>query len=221
MLEFDNSQNSSVEAPCESCDRGTEHKVLSQVKENGKIPGAEIYFRNIFQVIQCLGCKTICFRVLRTDSEDTDYHFDNETGGYDEVSNEKIDVFPYRLSGRSQIKKVYYLPSSIQNVYKETHNALCGELRLLSCLGMRVLLEAICKEQGSITGNLEKKIDYLVSAGLLTSKNADALHKVRFLGNDAAHEMLIPTSKSLDVVFDIIENLLEALYIIPRKVSGL
>jgi len=51
---------------------------------------------------------------------------------------------------------------------------------------------------------------------LITDKEAERLHAVRFLGNDSVHEMAVPKEKALYVVLEIVEHLLNNLYIIDH-----
>ena len=56
---------------------------------------------------------------------------------------------------------------------------------------------------------------------VLTKRNAAVLHKTRLLGNRSAHEAAASSDSELDVAFDIVENLLETVYIIPKKAESL
>jgi hypothetical protein len=62
---------------------------------------------------------------------------------------------------------------------------------------------------------LEAKIDSLVNLGVLTSEGAIILHKVRTLGNNAAHEVKPHTSEQLNLALDVAEHLLKGVYILP------
>jgi hypothetical protein len=51
-------------------------------------------------------------------------------------------------------------------------------------------------EKAAAGNSLEKKIDDLVTKGVLTLTGAETLHSMRILGNEAAHEVN-PTQKKL------------------------
>jgi hypothetical protein len=123
--------------------------------------------------------------------------------------------------GRSALDGLYELPEKVRSIYKETHAALCTKLKILAGVGIRALVESVCQEESAEGNNLEKKIDDLVIKGVLTKRSADVLHKTRLLGNQAAHETKAASDSELDVAFDIIENLLETVYIIPKKSARL
>ena len=63
--------------------------------------------------------------------------------------------------------------------------------------------------------NLQERIDALVHAGLLGADEAKILHKIRFLGNKAAHEMSAPSEVELSAAMDIAE-LLATVYVLPK-----
>ena len=54
----------------------------------------------------------------------------------------------------------------------------------------------------------------------MTAEGADILHKLRVLGNDAAHEVKAHNSKQLELAMKIIEHMLDGTYIIPNKVQA-
>jgi len=59
-------------------------------------------------------------------------------------------------------------------------------------------------------------IDELASVGLLSKKQADFLHSHRFMGNEAAHEIVSPKPEHLIAALDIAETLLKTIYILPE-----
>jgi len=62
-------------------------------------------------------------------------------------------------------------------------------LPVLAGVGLRALIEAVCRDQGINGGNLEALIGGLATNGILSKAQADILHTHRFLGNAAAHEV--------------------------------
>jgi len=57
--------------------------------------------------------------------------------------------------------------------------------------------------------------------GVLTKDGADILHSLRNMGNDAAHEVKPHSEVELNVAFDVVENLLENVYLLPQKAKKL
>lgn len=88
-------------------------------------------------------------------------------------------------------------------------------------VGLRALLETVCKEKNAQGSNLKDKIDNLVKRQILTPKSAEILHKIRTLGNKAAHEVKPHTKAELELGMDIIEHLLRDVYILSHKMNNI
>lgn len=64
-----------------------------------------------------------------------------------------------------------------------------------------------------------KKKDDLVAKQILTPAGSAILHKIRTLGNVAAHEVKPHSDKQLRLAMDVVEHVLNDVYIIPTKVE--
>ena len=82
-------------------------------------------------------------------------------------------------------------------------------------MGIRALVETICKDKQAKGKDLFNKINDLVTIGVLTSDGATILHKIRTLGNDAAHEVKPHKFEQLSLAMDVCEHLLQGVYILP------
>ena len=136
------------------------------------------------------------------------------------------------------------VPEFLANLYSQVLDAYNSESYLLSAVGLRSIIEGICKDLNVTDGycfdesgeikllkdgnqlrltNLYGKINGLVEKGLIVAKQATVLHQVRELGNYAVHEIESPTRKALYLGVEIIENILYTLYdlekynIAPKK----
>jgi len=63
------------------------------------------------------------------------------------------------------------------------------------------------------------KIDDLVVKQILTPAGSTILHKIRTLGNEAAHEVKPHSEKQLGLAMDVVEHVLTDVYILPNKVE--
>jgi hypothetical protein len=213
-ITLDKTKDEIREVVCNRCDNRTNHVVCGSIESswgNEDIQGVDIY-----ETIKCSGCDSISFRISSSNSEDC---FVDDEGNY--INSETEEIYPSRLMGRSALEEIYSLPDNVRSVYKETHIALCAKLKVLAGVGIRALVEAVCLEESTKGRTLEKRIDDLVKKEVLTKRNATILHKTRLLGNLAAHKAKAPSDSELDVAFDIVENLLETVYIIPKKAEYL
>lgn len=88
-------------------------------------------------------------------------------------------------------------------------------------LGLRALVETICKDKNAIGSNLEKRIDDLVRLNILTQDADEILHSLRIMGNTAAHEVMPLDQQDALVALEIVEHLLRGVYILPSIASKL
>jgi hypothetical protein len=196
-------QNSELWIPCGKCHGKTCHRVVVSVDFEGKFL---TNYQENYQVVQCQGCRTFSFRKA----------FVSEIK---EANSE--DLYPSRVAGRHELSQVYLLPPEVARIYKETHSALCDKQPVLAGIGIRALIETVCKEKVAQGGNLEKKIDSLVATGVLTKDGAEILHSLRVLGNVAAHEVQPHSEETLGIAMDVVEHLLQGVYVLPKVAKKL
>ena len=116
--------------------------------------------------------------------------------------------------------KIYlHLPEHLDSLYIEVVRSLNVRNFILCAGGIRALLEGICVDKGITKGlnkegrtvrNLEGKINGLtdfVPLGIV--KN---LHGLRFLGNQALHELEIPDESELRLALNVVEDILNIVY---------
>ena len=190
--------------------------MLQSVDVTGGEPWGFHYWEN-YQVVQCQGCDSISFRESHANSEDLIE--DDETGA--SFPNETVSIYPSRLAVRHKLRQVGLLPPKVLRIYNETHAALCNEQQILAGVGIRALVETVCQEKSAAGSDLASKINDLVTKGILTTTGADTLHKMRTLGNKAAHEVKPHSAGTLNVAMDVIEHLLVDVYILPETTKNL
>ena len=124
-------------------------------------------------------------------------------------------TYPRGATERKPISDAEELPSKVRQIYKEVIGSMNAQLPVLSGIGLRALIEAICREQGISGSNLEKLIDGLATKGVLSAAQAAILHAHRFLGNVAAHEIVSAQPRELVAALEIAENVLRTIYVLP------
>ena len=196
---------------CAQCNGTTCHKQLAMVTETDQSPCGDIQVWNDYAVVQCSGCKTLSFCIEARCSENVD--FDPYTG--QQILEKQHTLYPSRVSGRPQFTGIQDLPTGVYRIYMETHECLCSEKPILTGIGIRAILEAVCTEK-STTGKLYQQIDQLYKLGLISKDSVNFLHGLRFLGNKAAHETKAHSPTELNAAFDIIESLLQSVYVLPK-----
>jgi hypothetical protein len=167
----------------------------------------------IYQIIQCAGCNYISFREICVDLESvpTD-EFGNKCR-----APETIYCYPKFIKNHKKINDTHYFPATVANVYNEVIHALQEEALLLSSIGLRVAVEAVCSDLGIKGKNLNQKINKLSSEGHISKKDAARLHGIRFMRNDTSQKIVDPGKKDIEIALQIVEHMLSTVYILPKK----
>jgi len=92
---------------------------------------------------------------------------------------------------------------------------------ILTAIGLRALIESVCREKTYNWKNLYEGIEDLSVNGILSFTQVEFLHACRFMGNSAAHEIAAPSKEQLISALDIIETLLATIYILPDKANSI
>lgn len=195
-----------IKVLCADCKKTTNHNVLAEHKTVSN-PEEEIRWWANYQIIRCMGCDYISFRKISACEED----FNPYTGEMEETES----LYPDRLACRDPMPGYDSFPIKTKRIYLETLKALNNQAPILTAIGLRALIESICLEQETKTNNLAKKIDALAQMGLLSAKQAEFLHNHRFMGNEAAHEIIAPKPEHLVAAIDIAETLMKTIYVLP------
>lgn len=211
--EFNKTKDNEVQVSCATCKAKTWHKVLSSVDESGSDNmggGNSFDWAFHYQIMSCQGCKAVSFREVSTNSEDLEW-----IGPGEAECVETETLFPSRTEGRVPMKDSQVLPEDLRRIYVETISSLNNRQPVLSGIGVRAILETICRDNNAEGKDLYNKINHLVSVNVLTRDGAEILHMLRNLGNDAAHEVIAHPVEQLALAMDVIEHLIQGAYVLP------
>ncbi len=211
--------NKRVDVECRECKRKTKHLILTSIEIDGSERLSidyEMHWCVSNQIVQCQGCETISFRRVSTDSENPPI----QVGPDEYEEDEFIELYPNPNEGRQVLSDEHILPSKIQRIYKETIKSLNNSQPVLTGIGIRALIETVAKEKQASSRDLYGKINDLVGQGVLTQEGADILHKLRTLGNEAAHEVKPHSDQQLGLAMDVVEHLLQGVYILPHHANN-
>ncbi len=192
---------------CYRCGRYTNHAVLAQ-KSIHSNPDYEENWGEDHYFGECAGCEAVTYAVSSWHESDWNPH----TGEMDATWT----TYPRAITARQSMADHHHLPGKISSIYREVVGAMNAQLPVLSAIGLRALIEAICRERNVHGGNLENLIDGLATSGVLSAAQASILHGHRFLGNIAAHEVLSPKPRELVAALDIAETVLRTIYVLPE-----
>ena len=201
IVAINQKENRIESVSCQNCTNKTQHKVLVSADrtEEWDIEGSS----TSYQVIQCLGCKRISFRV-------------NWGNFFHQSYREEFYPNPEQ---RSSIKDTDLLPKNVRIIYEETIKAINGDLAIISGIAIRTTLEAIIKEQNVQGVDLSEKINNLTKKGKVTLNYASTLHELRRIGNEAAHSIKPYSPEEIKTAMDVIDHLLQQFYILPHHTN--
>jgi hypothetical protein len=203
-----------IKSGCTSCHKKTNHKILFLVLERPP-KEAEYQAEAKYIVVQCCGCDNISFRYEFHDYENI-FQID-----IDEWDHEKeIKLYPGFIEGYHGLSHIHYMPSDIKKIYQETLNAINNNSFVLAGVGLRMIIEAITINKKIDGKSLLQKINNLSKKGLISKNDSDRLHAIRFLGNDAAHEIKEYKVEQILLAFEILEHVLKTLYIFDQQVDS-
>jgi hypothetical protein len=215
QVKLNATKNQEVRVGCRECKRETKHLILASIDTSGSDDHSEIFWESNYQIMQCQGCETFSFRRASTSSEDSIF---------DRYGNESLrvqeEIYPNPSAGREALAETYLLPQEIRHIYEETIQSINSNQPVLCGIGIRAIIESITKEKNSAPGeNLQKKIDGLVGMGVLTLEGSEILHKLRVLGNVAAHEVKPHSKEQLGLALTVVEHLMQGVYILPKHAN--
>jgi hypothetical protein len=195
---------------CDSCGQETHHSIEGI---HTYTTDPETYHcMTEHAVVKCCGCDAVSFRKAFHDYE----------GAYPGEYNEwvvpiTVENYPPAQAGSVDTR---HLPGIVESIYSETCSAYKSGAQILAGIGFRATIEAICNDQDISGKELSGRINNLASKGLISKKDSKRLHSIRFLGNDAAHDIKTPSRKSLEAALVIVEHLMTTVYILDKQSNG-
>lgn len=200
---------------CDRCGGSRNHAVLKEHVEwwcdNEEAPFNGWREKTCYQVCKCLGCDAIRFRREYTDPTTCGPSGDNPL----------ITIYAEQIAQRHRVNVRLAEIPVVGGIYAETVAAFNGDLLILAGAGLRVTVEAICKEKGMKGKDLQERIDALVTSKLLGKPQGDLLHAARYIGNVTLHEIERPPASEIASGLEIVEGLLNLIYILPPQATEL
>lgn len=197
---------------CRECKRPTKHTVIGSKEQ---VSDPEYYHsKTVYLLVECNGCETISFRKEFHDFEE--YY---QTGPDEYEHPVTTEIFPHYIKDHTHITSLGDVPDIVSQIYEESLLAIQEEAYTLAGLGLRATIEAICNEREIKGRNLQVRINTMNRLGLISKTDSDRLHAIRFMGNEAAHEIKKAKKKSVLIALKIIEHVILSVYVFEREVN--
>ncbi|WP_412724200.1 DUF4145 domain-containing protein [Alteromonas sp. D210916BOD_24] len=197
---------------CSSCGRSTKHQVIT--RKSVISPPNEYHSEAIYFMLECNGCESICFRREYHDYED---YF--QVGEDEFEHSTEVAIFPNFIDGHVPIHSLWRVPTIVKDIYEESLKAIRESAYTLAGLGLRATIEAICNDKKIKGKNLQTRINAMQRSGMISKSDANRLHAIRFMGNDAAHEIKKSSHQSVLIALKIIEHMLLSVYLLEAEVN--
>ncbi len=157
-----------------------------------------IWWETTFALLQCCGCREVLLRRTYAFSE------------YDDLD---VRYFPPRVSRHSP-KWRRDLPRDLMLVLDEVYRALDADNYRLPMMGARTLVDMLMVDKVGDVGGFAAKLKELEKEGFVSSKNREVLEAALDAGSAAAHRGYDATPAEVNLVMDIVENVLQAVYVL-------
>jgi hypothetical protein len=151
------------------------------------------------EMFQCCGCLEVVLRQSFLESEDR------------EVT---VRFFPPKMS-RKLPEWRWKLPDELRLLLDEIYRSLDAESVRLPMMGARALVDMLLTEKVGDVGTFKKKLHEFETKGFVSAKNRAVLDAVLDLGHAASHRGHAASEENVLAVMDIVENMLQAVYIFP------
>ena len=113
------------------------------------------------------------------------------------------------------------LKPTFRKIMKEIYVAIENDLVALPAMGFRSVIEMVCNDQVGNNGTFASKIDKLVTEGYIDRNEKEILSSALETGHAAVHRSHFPSVKDLRILTEIVEHLLEGIYILKPAAEKL
>lgn len=215
---------------CNKCRCVTLHRVLrSTWEERSEEYEREIYEPETgevpscvhFDMLECCGCREV---VLRRTFHCPDPEVHRQIVGVvviddDEVKDD-VRYFPPAVV-RDPPKWRFKLPIDMREVLEEIYRSMDSDNVRLPMMGARTLVDMTILEKIGDVGTFKEKLLELEKEGFISPRNREALYAALEVGNAAAHRGHAATKAEVHDVMDIVETMLQAIYVFPELAQNL
>ncbi len=190
---------------CNDCRGMTLHHLLKSAKDEGSDEEKGFWWSTVFDMLQCCGCQEVVLR---------------RTFRFSENIEDEVRYFPPAMS-RYLPRWRYALPNELRLLLEEIYRSLDAENLRLPMMGARTLVDMLMLEKVGDVGGFKEKLKELEKAGYVSSHNRDVLYTALDMGNAAAHRGHAASEAEAQAVMDIVENILQAVYVFPDVAKSL
>jgi hypothetical protein len=200
--------NEVVTSPCNNCGHPTNHLVVAVrhleewVGEEDGDGGLTLDLEYEYAMLECGGCQSISLRA-------------------DEMLDGRLfstTFYPPRVDRKKPAWSMD-LPIQLQSLMTEIYAALANDSRKLAVIGARTILDIVMTHKAGRRGTFQSRLEALEAKGYIGKANREILRAALDAKSATAHRAYAPPSDIVNEIMDIIENLLEAVYVFPKSMK--
>lgn len=227
---------------CKVCDGPRNYNILEELRidESNEDYSPCITY---YYIVECAGCEN---RAFATKGIYEDNQYFNQFNEPDIRPTYNVYHDPYKDNDSKttliqlEEKSFDNVPDSLLELYNQIVQVYKQDFQILSAVGLRTLVEGICKDRNILEGpklridsnweqvykkdgstpvrenKLDCKINGLFEQGIITKTQAEALHKIRLLGNFVTHEVDTPRRRANRQAIVVIQHIFENIYEIEK-----
>lgn len=129
-----------------------------------------------------------------------------------------VGTFPTKITSRDWAEK---LPENLARLLAEVHTAIDHQLYTLASMGLRAIIDAVFLDKVGDAGTFREKMKALHGAGFIATHQLDTLAAAIDAGNASSHRGYTPQTQDIGIVQDIVEHLLQSVYVHPESAKAL
>ena len=183
---------------CNSCGRVTNHALIKEDQERGDDEESGFWYINTAQMLKCRGCDEVVLRRI--------YHFS-------ENDESEVEYFPGPISRRFPHWR-YELPVESRLMMEEVYKALQADSNRLAMMGTRTLIDIVIRHKVGEHDHFNEGLKALRKKGFVSPQNIQFLTAALDAGSAAAHRGYEGNTEEVNAVMDIVENLLQSVYVL-------
>jgi hypothetical protein len=181
-----------------------------QEKHPEEPPIYTLNHKDTYETLQCRGCESISLSHLHEVSLDEEDGWERRT----------VHRYPPPVS-RPAPKWAFTLPDKQRELLNEIYASLHADGPRLALMGARALVDMVLTDKVEDVGTFKEKLKRLQDQGFVGKRNREILGAALDAGHAATHRGHRPDEKQLGDVMDIVENLLQTVYVLEVAAAKL
>mgnify|MGYP001596032416 CR=1 FL=1 len=201
-----------VKAHCNRCLGEKHHFVLAAKKQEQvelEPDGFPSYWENtVYEMLECCGCDNI---ILRSTFK--------WVGG--DPGEATVTYFPPAVTRPKPAWLTDYSSKPGHDLLREIYAALHNGSNRLAIMGARTIIDMVMLNKIGDQGTFAEKLEKMEQAGYISKTNRTYLEAAIEAGHAAAHRGHRHDDKDVNHVMDIVENLVQAVYVLESNADTL